>query len=289
MDRRQLAHIWAQQTKAHGRASNFYFDGPTIYSYGSHFPIARFIERNDRRAVLFTTRTYSNSTAQHLSATRGALHGLNVPVFHFADVTAEPRTEVRADYVARIAEQCERAARSRKYAEMIMEQARIVATEANQCAEFFGWRWRLPLPELSAESLAAIRERLARQTKAQKAKEAARRRREEKALAAAVLEWRTGKSDSIPWGYSGETLLRVKGDTVQTSRGAEVPAAHARRLWPIIERVVRTGQPYQRNGHTEHVGEFAVDAIEADGTLHAGCHTIGYAELKQCAAALGVA
>ena len=45
--------------------NNFYFDGDTIYSYGSHFPIARHVETKRGRAVLFTTRDYSVTTSGH--------------------------------------------------------------------------------------------------------------------------------------------------------------------------------------------------------------------------------
>lgn len=292
MNRKNLAHIWAQQTKAHGRASNLYFEGATIYSYGSHFPIARFIENAKGRAVLFTTRTHSVSTSAHISAARGALCGLGVPVFHVQDPTAAVRTEVRMDYEARISELAEKAARSRKYGEMIIGQARELAKEANTAAQFFGFRWRLALPELSAESLAKIRETIAKRTKAQRAKEAKRAKAKLAEYNTRCAEWRAGKDVSTHaagLGVAPDTMLRVKGDIVQTSRGAEVPADHARRIWPIIQRVVRTGQAYKRNGHTEHIGAFAVDAIDVDGTMRAGCHTIKYAELQRCAAALGCA
>jgi len=65
----ELAHIWAAQNQNEGRAGSFYFNGKTIYSYGSHFPIATMIG-ND---VLFTKRTYSNTTAKHIGLTRRAI------------------------------------------------------------------------------------------------------------------------------------------------------------------------------------------------------------------------
>ena len=81
----QVAHIWAQQTQDDGRNAqgNFYFTGDTIYSYGSHFPIARFI---NPQTVLFTTRRYSNTTSKHLWATRDALRGLDVRVIDCENV-----------------------------------------------------------------------------------------------------------------------------------------------------------------------------------------------------------
>lgn len=65
----ELAHIWAAQSQNEGRANSFFFNGKTIYSYGHHFPIAT-IEGN---FVFFTKRTYSNTTAKHISLTRRAI------------------------------------------------------------------------------------------------------------------------------------------------------------------------------------------------------------------------
>jgi len=65
----ELAHVWAAQTQNEGRAGSFYFNGKTIYSYGSHFPIATMDDNN----VLFTKCTYSNTTAKHIRLTRRAI------------------------------------------------------------------------------------------------------------------------------------------------------------------------------------------------------------------------
>ena len=52
-----VAHVWAQQTQAHGRnaGNTFYFEGPTIYSYGEHFPIATFVT-TPKGAQVLTSR-----------------------------------------------------------------------------------------------------------------------------------------------------------------------------------------------------------------------------------------
>jgi hypothetical protein len=89
------------------------------------------------------------------------------------------------------------------------------------------------------------------------------------------------------YDYSN-TLLRVHGDKIQTSRGAEIPLDHAPRLWRVIQRAIN-GTPYQHNGHSEYAGEFRVDSIDTDGTLKAGCHTIKYPELERLAKQLNLA
>lgn len=75
-DSNEVAHIWANQEQNEGRNSggNFYFKGRTIFSYGEHFPIATIEGQN----VLFTKRTYSNTTAKHLSKVRGAISHKNI-------------------------------------------------------------------------------------------------------------------------------------------------------------------------------------------------------------------
>jgi hypothetical protein len=91
------------------------------------------------------------------------------------------------------------------------------------------------------------------------------------------------------YGYNERVLLRVHHDEIVTSKGARIPLSHAARLWRLIASVRASGRPYIRNGHTEHAGAFAVDRIDADGTLTAGCHTIMYDELRRLAVSLYLA
>jgi hypothetical protein len=68
----ELAHAFALQNQYEGRTTNgsFYFYGTELFSYGSHFCIAKFVNAD---TVLFTTRTYSNTTAKHLNYSAQAL------------------------------------------------------------------------------------------------------------------------------------------------------------------------------------------------------------------------
>jgi hypothetical protein len=72
----EIPHLWAHQTQDSARNSqgNLYFSGPTIYSYGSHFPIASHVtNKRGEKAVLVTTRTYSPTTSGHVSAVRSSI------------------------------------------------------------------------------------------------------------------------------------------------------------------------------------------------------------------------
>lgn len=54
-----------------GCSKNMYIDGDVVYSYGSHFPIARRIEGG----YIFNSNSYSVSTATHKSIVCGCIAG----------------------------------------------------------------------------------------------------------------------------------------------------------------------------------------------------------------------
>lgn len=293
-----VAHVWAQQSQEYGRNhGNFYFNGPTIYSYGSHFPIARFVERKGKRAVLFTTRTYSNSTSKHLNHARRALHGLDVPVLSVYRPDVEPDSaEIKKEAEADLKKQVEAIYRARGSLEYAVDQLDRIAGTANALSEFYGWRWRLKVPVLDEEKLvkqrasnaaAAERNRVKRElAQVESDKRWAQRRIEDAGKREA---WLRGESVQYPYSWdSGDTMLRIHGDNVETSRGAEVPIEHAKRLWPIIEKVRARGEAYQRNGHSEHVGNFVVDRIEPTGDMKIGCHLIKYDQVQKIARELSL-
>lgn len=127
-----------------------------------------------------------------------------------------------------------------------------------------------------------------------------------------ILQWRAGENVNFYPSYPSEyykisraarrefdriepfnqraipTMLRISkdGSDVETSLGARVPVSHAVRGLRFVRNVVKSGQEYQRNGHTLHLGHYAIDRIEANGTLHAGCHVISYEEITRLAPSL---
>jgi hypothetical protein len=43
------------------------------------------------------------------------------------------------------------------------------------------------------------------------------------------------------------------------------------------------------NGHSIRLGNYAIDRIEPDGTVHAGCHVVRWEEIERIAPELSVA
>jgi hypothetical protein len=77
---------WLRQEPVRKRSGHVFSEGPTVYSYGYHFPMATFHDRNGTRYALMTHRRYSQSTACHLSIVGSALR--DIPVLCVYDPTA---------------------------------------------------------------------------------------------------------------------------------------------------------------------------------------------------------
>lgn len=273
-----VAHVWAQQSQDHGRNSGetFYFNGATVYSYGSHFPIARFVGNGS--AVLFTTDDYSTTTSTHISRVHRAIGRQRIFMVPdvMADDTAAHRANI-ADYVERANDAVKRATKRRKadLADMDLEAAASLSVSAREYALFFdiaAKRILAKLPNLESLDIADLRRQLAERDR--KAKEAARRK-----LAADARKWLSGEGYSLR-GYP-EVLLRVStdGNEIETSEGARVPFPAAVTMWRALER-----------GHDikgARVGFFRVDSVTAKN-VHIGCHTVPRAEMSRLAESLGL-
>lgn len=79
-------------------------------------------------------------------------------------------------------------------------------------------------------------------------------------------------------------MLRVNGDEIETSQGACVPVAAAPMVWGLVQRAMDDGgRVYLKALHRVTIGDYPLDRIDADGTLHAGCHVIPFSELASIA------
>ena len=73
-----VAHLWANasQDSARDPSGNFYFNGPALFSYGSHHVIAYRLENADGSAsYIWNADTYSNTTSRHHAIALRAIPG----------------------------------------------------------------------------------------------------------------------------------------------------------------------------------------------------------------------
>ena len=190
--------------------------------------------------------------------------------------------------------------------ETCLDNARKLKIQARKYAHLFG----LKLPKLPAvpaltqdrrDKLAVFDAgREARSTARYAAKQAIWKEqsrldalsREEK-----IAAWRAGSTARF-WNLTGDgyALLRVKGSNVETSQGVSVPInglAGAGRLLRFLTFCKEANRTYQRNGHTEHIGNFTVesfnpavleaspdDPTKLEWIMTAGCHRITWTEIE---------
>lgn len=302
----ELVHIWANGNQETGKGNSMYFQGKEIFSYGSHFCMAVRV-MSEKFNFIYTTRTYSNTTAKHLSLVRGAMHGpiLSVP-FPNGSVFEGMRTnysyhsnielinnELR-DHVATIENKRKKPATketAKNQANWIIGNLRDLAEFHNedltkkqkdegnekqrldflQYAEYFAGN-------LSNNDLIRSQETWLKKETERKRKE---EKRKEKELLERIPRWLSGSSlmgdyiDKIE-----KTYLRVHPidqDSVQTSKHAVVTIKAAKVLFHMIQ----TGKDikgYTIDGYT---------VIGINGVLTIGCHKIERDEINRFAALMG--
>jgi len=299
----EVAHVWANQSQARGHGSHFFFDGPSIFSYGRHFEIARHVSG----VVLFTTDDYSVTTARHKTiAIRAVNHKKVFFVPSFTD-----HNQNADHYVKLCASQTEKGKRARENKKYYFQDVVRWSNEAREYVEHFK-------SEITKERRKAIRslpddvfdilnakewaheadlaQGRALREEANRLKCAARyaiieQRRKEETQALNVWgeeiqdltakAWKAGLdlprdfyyNDSLP------TLLRVKGNDIETTRGAYVSIEEARTLWGMMKR-------------GESIQGFKISGYEVsgvhDGKLIIGCHRIPMREVARMAVTLGL-
>jgi hypothetical protein len=116
---------------------------------------------------------------------------------------------------------------------------------------------------------------------AREAREARQAELDRADLETRIAAWRAGENVGYLSTPTDGALLRIKGGTVQTSRGAECPLEDARKAYRKWQYCVEHKAYWAANGEQFTLGQFRLDAINGyTGEVRAGCHTIMRAELE---------
>jgi hypothetical protein len=286
----EVPHAWANRTQPEGRCSNLFFRGATIYSYGTHFPVARHVERDGRPFILFTTRSYSVTTSGHCHAVRGAI-AEGSEVYRVENVLADTYAEHNQNLVAgrgEVALLLAHAQKARTRAAEYLERAQERVGELNQYASRVGLAGRVTVdPEELEKQIEEHRRKIS-------ADERRRERDRAAALAAEVADWEQkvkAWQDGGPLpGYIPDsrhplatmTFLRIKGKVVETSLRMAVPL---RAVLPILAAVRRADA--ELPGFK--VGDYMLSEIDRESrVVRIGCHRISFDEIERLAARHGL-
>ena len=267
----EVAHYWANQVQGEGKASNLFFEGKSIFSYGRHFEVARFASPD---IVFFNSESYSVSTSKHQSIVRRAIPA-GVEVFEIDGFDNDHKYNIQ-QYIDRIKKLREKAVKARKNKEFHLEQCRFNIERMERYIEIFKCISKLPRSMRGlVESFVTAKDDILSPETVQAIKEQQERERKEKerTLKDKIKEWRDGRIHSL-YGLSN-AILRLKDDFIQTSQGASVSLKAARVLWKRI----KSGDSIKGIRLDDRYTVIGLD----DNTLRIGCHKIKTSEVKRLA------
>jgi hypothetical protein len=298
MNNQMVAHNWANQTNSHGKGSNFFYDGKSIYSYGYHFEVGRIVEtEKGNEIVLLNNASYSVSTSKHQGYARQAcnhIESFSLPLNKDARLPFTNYNFVAFfnHYGNIVIESSKKAMRSRKYGDLHLKDAVKAVDDWNKLRSYFpslceGIK-RLTLPsDIQVKKLND-------QDKAERAKERkekqARIERDENAwlnydqnyvsrMARCLLRQR--QVSYIPeQGCAPQSRLV---DEVETSHGARVPLQDAKLFFNAIKRFKDSPKACLDRFK---VGNFRLSNLTPNGA-NIGCHFIAWSEMERFATQMG--
>lgn len=277
----EVAHLFAHQSQDEARNSgdNFYFKGDTIYSYGSHFPIAKHIvNKNKEKGLLFTTRTYSNTTAKQISVTRSACSHLNIIYCTSPDNSHEDNLKGFYNSI----KSCLYGLGNARKPERYIEPAKDVFNDLKKYCEFFG----LKIPKSSIELMedaqnGKYKEYLQKEAKRIEADKKKAERIKAAAFKVSLSKWRENKTPRIYDNPSGVDYLRYNGKRIETSQGVEIPLEIAKKAYKFILSSIKNGGC--SDGECNYkILDYDVKEVSND-FLRIGCHNIAMTEINNIA------
>jgi hypothetical protein len=267
----QTIHAFAQQPNdpnAEGRSGNVYFDGISIYSYGRHYELARYLNDN---TVLINDKGYSATTAKHIGKAR---HGLSQYRQFF--VTHCDSMAVRIQLEG-IREKLHTARKPEKY----VNEAIYLIDKYNEWKVFHeANRERLAytLPNFPSD-LPIIDELLSLFSASDFAERLkVQREAERKRKANAAQLFRDAFRNFEPFeAYRNlsklpYSLIRINGENVETSQFITIPLNEARKAWDLYK--------LGKIRHGDKVCGYSV--INAnDEQIRIGCHLLNVTDLQE--------
>jgi hypothetical protein len=272
----EVFHFWANKIQTSGRCSNVFFEKNVIYSYGYHFPIARHMTNvRGESAILFTTRSYSNTTAKHISKTRSAIHSGDNLIFcnnpcenHFRNFSAWEGE------LNRIIKKLTVSRKPEKYMLEIIN----VKNSVEKYADFL----QISVPkELKKLFLYADSEKSVGLLEKAKEKEKKAKEKKEREALVRIKKFKTFELSECSIYDLGEFVyLRINknSECIETSKGIKIPFAVAERSYRFI--IAYLSNPViLMNFKILH---YSVNSI-TDKEIIAGCHHVKMSEVHEIA------
>lgn len=299
-----LAHKWAHRATNHkgeieGKEGNTSYRGDEFYSYS-----ACIAKRISEDFVLVSSRSYSVTTARHISFIRESLPS-NMQYIDVEDCKADSEREHTKNWKA-IVEHCNQLQESMSKAKS--RKGRYAQQLQNRLNDANNYRTRFlsdsELPLISVDGLQAIIAANEERERALHNLEIVKREARDRENAS---DWKAGKyNSSLP---SLPVMFRLSIEEndetfIESSHGATFPAKHAKRAWQALSKAKQnnttilatklendssikpTFEALKTTVYRDiRLGDFTIESFNFDGmgTIKAGCHTVTWEAIVELA------
>jgi len=226
------AHLFATQTQieAYTPTRNLYFYDKSIYSYGAHFCIAKFI---DEKTLLFTERRYSNTTAKHIQTVSHATS-------HITKIyCGNPNWSHDDNFIfwLRQAEQSADKLKNARKPELYIWEMENIKSKATIYANYFN----IAIPEilqsvLKVTTKTEILQYLENKAEFIKAEKATKEKALKKEHTRNLKKWKNFEIGKL-YQRDGFDYLRKNDTEFETSQGVKIPLEIGLRLYKNLANV----------------------------------------------------
>ena len=273
VNKQQVAHLWANklQNEARTPTNNLYFHNDTIYSYGSHFPIAKHIERGGENKILFTLKSYSNTTSKQISIVRGASSHIDkIYCYNLTDHEENFKTWLNE------AKNIGRSLLKAKKPEIYISQLNNIKSQVDKYTQFFEIKTPLTLAEaLNVQNKNEFLEFSGKLAELQKAETKKKLAEAKKLLKKELTKWYNFETNYLYKRLDRDFLrYNTEKNRFETTQRVEIPFVIAKKFYECLEKnILKVG---------DSVLDYSINYIDKK-IIKIGCHTFEIAYLNQLA------
>jgi len=268
----EVAHLFANQLQDEARNANhsLYFNNDKIFSYGGHFCIAKFIDNN---TLLFTERSYSNTTANHISIVRSATSHIDKIYCANPLGTHEENFKFWLNNAENVVNKLQNARKP----EIYLNELNGIKGHAEKYSKYFNIDIPLTLNAvLEVTNKQETLDYLESKEKFLNAEKIRKEKEQKKQHKTALNKWRNKEQHSL-YLRDGFDYLRINGDNFETSQGVKFPLAVGMRFYNNLNKV-NIGDKFL---------DFEVKEVNKN-FIQIGCHKITFKEITSAVKTVNV-
>jgi hypothetical protein len=267
----EVVHVFAQQTQSEGRnqSGSIYFKDNRIYSYGSHYLLGEFINKN---TIIINDFGYSVTTTKHINELRNATRHYNVFFTSLIDVkNIESVIEANLKCLAK-------SRKGETYIDIINKLEKGLTKWVKFCKEnkikkehFSKYNFVVNKSDYKYKKIVKIANSLLtpdaiEKIKAKGKKDAIKQKaKDKKELKTKLDKFNTYKIDRFKVGQFDYLRLSQNGQFVETSQHIRIEKNEAKKLYFAIKKKVDI--------RGQKIGYYTVNKID-NKALTVGCHKI---------------